>query len=467
MKDKWFKISFSILVFMLLALLLNCNNDDTKPTLHTPEGTVWEIIQQDPDFELLVELIAAFPELVTILDDSTDITFFAPKNEAVELLTSTPGFPGDLTLIERDKLKSILLYHMASGAIKIQDLFQASPILTFQGDYIIIVEGNDILLSHGDYNEPTNIITGNIQATNGIIHIPEQVLTLPPDLMDCGPLFSIYGKVMLGAEFTNMRDAILKADSVVPVGEPSIKSILSDSLPITFFAPPDRVFELSGISIHDFTESEWRAILLYHTIQGLYPIAELIERDYETMQGENIYLTDAQYINGAEIVYPDIPPCNGVIHVNENLLLPGVISGGNIMEVIKKNGYDSMAVAIEIADLANELKEGIYTVLVPSNQAFIDFLTENGLKSMMEIPENEIKDIIRHHVMTEYYFTSDFKHGDAYAMLADSIQVVVEDDGQTFRIVDGQGNDPINMVRANIKTTNGVIHEVDKVLIPR
>ncbi len=132
----------------------------------------------------------------------------------------------------------------------------------------------------------------------------------------------------------------------------------------------------------------------------------------------------------------------------------------NIAEAAKQAGFSILLEAIIKAGLAEALQssENI-TVFAPDNDAFNELdksLLENLLK-----PENKDKlvEILKYHVI------SGEMPSDAVVSL-DEIEMM---NGKTVEIFQRNGDVLINdarVIQPDIKTKNGIIHVIDKVLIP-
>lgn len=135
-------------------------------------ATIVEVAAGNEDFSTLVAAIEA-ADLVETLSGEGPFTVFAPTNEAFEAL---PEGVLDALLLEenQDTLVKILTYHVVPGAVFSTDIAD--------GD-VATVEGQTVTLSTTDgvtVNEAT-VVTADIEASNGVIHVIDAVL-LPPDV---------------------------------------------------------------------------------------------------------------------------------------------------------------------------------------------------------------------------------------------------------------------------------------------
>ncbi len=107
--------------------------------------------------------------LVDTLKGSGPLTVFAPTDEAFAALPA--GTVEDLLKPEnKDKLTSILTYHVVAGKVMSTDLTDGMMAKT--------VEGNEVKigLSGGAMVNEANIVTADVEADNGVIHVIDKVL---------------------------------------------------------------------------------------------------------------------------------------------------------------------------------------------------------------------------------------------------------------------------------------------------
>ena len=128
------------------------------------------------DLSTLVEAVKA-AGLVETLQGEGPFTVFAPTNDAFEALPE-----GTLeTLLKpenKDKLVSVLTYHVVSGQTASSDLSDGMQVTTVEGS------GAEIMLTDsGASIEGATVVTPDVQASNGIVHIIDAVI-LPPSMMD-------------------------------------------------------------------------------------------------------------------------------------------------------------------------------------------------------------------------------------------------------------------------------------------
>lgn len=133
---------------------------------------------------------------------------------------------------------------------------------------------------------------------------------------------------------------------------------------------------------------------------------------------------------------------------------------GTIVEVASANdSFKTLVAAIQAADLAETLSgEGPFTVFAPTEEAFAA-LPPGALEALLK-PENKDKlvKILTYHVVPTKAVSSDLASGDVATVAGDPVKVTVEDGAVTVNNA--------SVIQADVMGSNGVIHVIDKVLLP-
>ena len=279
--------------------------------------------------------------------------------------------------------------------------------------------------------------------------------------------------VVSGSNFTTLESAVIKAN---------LQATLSGAGPFTVFAPDDAAFAASGITtavLNSLTAPQVQNILLYHTIGSKIlaanvpagPNAKVI-----TASGDSVFVTKnatGVYVNGIKVNTADISADNGVIHTIGKVLIP---AAGNIVETAVASRLDSLVKAVTRATtapggdptLASTLSSARLTVFAPTNAAFTQLLSALSLAKIDDIPVATLLAVLRYHVVGGRAFSSDLSNGNL-PMLAGGNTVINLTNGTAGGpTITGNGNgaNKSNIITTNIVCRNGVVHLVDRVLIP-
>ena len=122
-------------------------------------------------FDTLVAAVKA-ADLVKTLSSPGPFTVFAPTDEAFAKL---PAGTIDALLKDKEKLTSILTYHVVSGKVMANDVKTLSSAVTVQGQDLSIDAKRWHLHRNVKVNG-ANVIKTDIECSNGVIHVIDKVL---------------------------------------------------------------------------------------------------------------------------------------------------------------------------------------------------------------------------------------------------------------------------------------------------
>jgi uncharacterized surface protein with fasciclin (FAS1) repeats len=133
----------------------------------------------------------------------------------------------------------------------------------------------------------------------------------------------------------------------------------------------------------------------------------------------------------------------------------------NIVEIASENGdFSTLVAGVVAAGLADTLSgPGPFTVFAPTNEAFAK-LPAGTLEELLK-PENKEKlaAILTYHVVAGKVMSTDLSNGQKAA--------TVNGQEVTITIGDGVQVDAATIAAADLEASNGVIHVVDSVLMPK
>ena len=285
-----------------------------------------------------------------------------------------------------------------------------------------------------------------------------------------------------------ITDVVVKSPSYSVLKEAVVKAGLSTTLsgtgPFTVFAPDNAAFSAAGITsatVSALPAADLSALLLYHTIGSKIlasgvpagPNAKVI-----TAGGDSVFVTSnasGVFVNGINVAQADIAADNGVIHrLSKALNKPF----GNIVATAQApgSGLDSLVKAIVRANnapggdptLISTLSTATITVFAPTNAAFTQLLTALSINDINNIPMPTLLAVLRYHVVGGRAFSSDLANGNVTMLAGGSTTVNLTNGtggGPTIK-GNGNGTNLSNIVATNIMSRNGVVHVIDRVLLP-
>lgn len=277
--------------------------------------------------------------------------------------------------------------------------------------------------------------------------------------------------------------------------------------PLTVFAPTDSAFAALPAGTVEALLADTdalTAILTYHVTVGAIKAAEVVTKaTIPTLNGAELSVTvngdGTVMIDDAMVVLTDIETSNGIIHVIDAVVIPqasasavkdgsttyatgywfgsyrfgggwisqAIVDGRlnwltrwlSIYDVARLAGLNTLTTAVKAADLKSTLKyNGPFTVFAPTEDAF-GALPEGTIPALLnDIPT--LQNILLYHV-TAGRVTSDIvvTLDSAPMVNGGSVSVAVVNGGVVL-------NNDVNVVAVDIKARNGVIHVIDKVLLP-
>ena len=136
------------------------------------EKNLVQVAANNDDFQTLVMAIKA-AELAGTLEGKGPFTLLAPTDDAFAKLPE--GTLAELLKPEnKEQLQAILTYHLLPGAISSAEVSKLKLPETVEGSTLTIEETEDGVTING-----AEVITADVPASNGIIHIIDTVL-IPP-----------------------------------------------------------------------------------------------------------------------------------------------------------------------------------------------------------------------------------------------------------------------------------------------
>ena len=267
---------------------------------------------------------------------------------------------------------------------------------------------------------------------------------------------------------TNASETGIHDSLVAALTQAGLVETLSGDGPFTVFAPTDQAFTDAGIDLASFDNDEANAtlvdILTYHVLNGAVDSASVTDGlSVEALNGDNLdfaVVNGTVLVNDATVITADVVSSNGVIHVIDKVLLPPADELEDIPTVASSTGVHGVLVdaVIQAGLLATLSGEGPYTVFAPTDQAF----TDAGI-SLSDFDGEEgaaaLANVLAYHVTTGSVLSGDLSDGQMVTMLnQQQVRIGVTSAGVLI-------NDA-TVTLADVAASNGVIHVIDKVLLP-
>lgn len=126
---------------------------------------------------------------------------------------------------------------------------------------------------------------------------------------------------------------------------------------------------------------------------------------------------------------------------------------------VAAGSFDTLVAAVKAADLVETLKgDGPFTVFAPTDEAF-SALPEGTVENLLK-PENKgtLTAVLTYHVVPAKVMAKDVKPMEAPTVNGQTATIEVKD-GKVM--IEGA-----NVVKTDVAASNGVIHVIDKVILP-
>lgn len=291
------------------------------------------------------EQFSEFLKILEITDNDVFIgtygtyTFFAPTNQAVELYLQENGF-SSVEEVPMEDLEDLVRLHLIETVVRTLDFTDGKiQYPTMLGQYLTTGAKSQAGGTSLTVNKTSNILEGNIEVGNGIVHVVDRVLdkavnTLTEEIASREELSIFY-------EAIQATGWDVKLDQPVTYDEDSITSHL------TVFAQTDEVFQEAGINgLADLKErysqtgdpsnpeDSLNIFVAYRVLPGLKYMADIVTSQAHVTKAPNeiisvklsrdTVLLNEQTFQGVfekgvavDREHSDITATNGVLHMVE------------------------------------------------------------------------------------------------------------------------------------------------------
>jgi uncharacterized surface protein with fasciclin (FAS1) repeats len=230
---------------------------------------------------------------------------------------------------------------------------------------------------------------------------------------------------------------------------------LSGKGPFTVFAPTDEAFaKLPEGALEGLLKNPeaLKSVLLYHVVPGKVMAADVAKlKTAKTALGQSVTIDTSKdvRVDNAKVVKADIAASNGVIHVIDTVIMPK----NDIIEAARVAGsFKTLVTAIEAAGLTDTLRgDG------PTDEAFAK-LPKETLEALLK-DKGKLASILTYHVVPGKVLAADVvKLTEAKTVQGQSVKIAA---------AGGVTVDNAKVVKTDVPATNGVIHVIDTVIMPK
>lgn len=284
---------------------------------------------------------------------------------------------------------------------------------------------------------------------------------------------TIYAIASRDADLSSLKTAVDKA---------GLAATLDAQGTFTVFAPSNAAFttflKANGFaSLNDVPAAALKEILLNHVLAKSVKSTELTTGYVSTLAkgGASTTRNLSMFINTASgvkingisnVTKADILATNGVIHKTDAVIgLPTIVT-----HALANPNFSSLVAALKRSDMPDFVgilsgtASSPFTVFAPTNAAFTSLLGELSLANLAAIPKPVLERALKYHVVAGANVAS--------TDLMNNMIVTTFETG-TFKInttagakITDANNRVSNIILTDVQCTNGIVHAIDKVLLP-
>ena len=284
---------------------------------------------------------------------------------------------------------------------------------------------------------------------------------------------NVYNIVAKDADFSNLKVAIDKA---------GLATTLQSSGTFTVFAPSNAAFtaflQANGFaSLEQVPTATLKEILLNHVLSTEVKAAQVTTGYVSTLakgaasssRNLSMYINTSNgvKINGvSNVTKTDIDATNGVIHkVDAVIGLPTIVT-----HATANPNFTTLVAALTRNDMPNFVSilsgtaNSPFTVFAPTNTAFSGLLTEFNLSGLSAIPQETLENTLKYHVVAGANVASTDLTNNMNVTTFQGGKFTITTTGGA-KITDAK-NRVSNIVATDVQCSNGIIHVIDKVILP-
>ena len=285
-----------------------------------PTNTVYDVVANSADHAILKVAIDTCG-LDGYLSGAGPFTLFAPTDAAFLALPS-----GTITALLNDLplLTDILKHHVVGDSVMSGMLSNNQIVTTLLGTDVTVT-----INSMGVFIDNAMVTVADIIADNGVVHVIDAVL------IPASPVTTVYDVVANSSNHTTLKAAI---DAC------GLDGYLSGAGPFTLFAPTDAAFNAlpAGTVTALLNDLPQLTDILKHHVVGATVLSGSLTNNQivTTLLGTDVTVTINSmgvFIDNAMVTVADIVADNGVVHVIDAVLIPGVSAIDDVNEIYNTN----------------------------------------------------------------------------------------------------------------------------------
>jgi transforming growth factor-beta-induced protein len=395
-------------------------------------------------FTTLTSAVVTAELLPPLSDPFARLTVFAPDNNAFDLLATSLGttVSGLLTL---PNLTDVLTYHVLGTQVLAADITNGavvSPLSVTNSLKLTKTSTGNVFVNQAQ------VTLADVLADNGVVHVLNKVVLPVETVVD----------VALDNGFTTLATAVITAELLPALTDPFSS--------LTVFAPTNTAFDNLATALNTNTAGllalpNLADVLTYHVLGSEVLAADVtngaVVSPLSTTNTLKLTKTSTGnvFVNQAQVTLADVQADNGVVHVLNKVVLPVE----TVVDVALDNGFTTLATAVITAELLPALTDPFseFTVFAPTNTAFDELATalNTNIAGLLALPN--LSSILLYHVVSGTVLSTDLTNGSVATLNGASVLI---------DLTSGVMVNDAMVTLADVTADNGVVHVIDKVLLP-
>lgn len=464
-----------LLAGSLFFTILSCSEDYQGPL---PYPTLIEAADE-AGLTTLVSAVRAIPGLEATLQDQNAITVFAPTNDAFANALEEFGATDLNDLVTKlggaQNLQTVLGFHVVPAVALSRNLNEFNQFTTLAGQILTVRSTSGNVTVTDAAGNVARVLQADVQIENGVVHVIDRVLI---------PSIELPKPTLVEAATEAGLTTLLTAVTAVP----GLPNALLSAPAITVFAPTNEAFAaaLDVFNASNLNElvtkiggpANLEKVLGFHVVPAVALSSSLAATNsFQTLSGQTITVEKSgstvtvrdQLGRTAQVVAADIEIANGVVHVINGVMLPD-LGLPTVVEAAQGAGLTTLLDAVTAAGLGSALLNADQmTVFAPTNAAFAAALQAYGAANLNQLVAkiggiSNLQTVLGFHVVPAAAFSFELSPTNAFTTLAGQ-QLTVTRTASGVTVRDALGN-TANVVTADVAIENGVVHVIDRVLLP-
>ena len=464
-----------LLAFLLpfVLFLSSCGDDDEGGEPPRPAENILQIVQDTQGLDSLAQLLTLLGPDFTNQITSSEYTLFAPNNTAFVNLLNRIGLRR-MTDLRNGILIDIITYHLVPNTTLRSNQLDSS-LTAFNLSVIdLTTEGDSVRINAATQPERVVIVSPDILASNGVVHVTNGVLLSPGIANNIAPTFGtlagLTNTLTLRLGFQDPADGDISIINNV-FGQTGLLNNLRSGGPYTVLAPLNAAFG----NFFFTSQQNVSDVAGYHVLQGNVDLTTA-GRTIQTLNNQTLYVTNDEgsiSLNGIPFVDFGYAASNGRLLFSLGVLRPAepLADVINYTDDLSNNTFAIFEEALAQADL--EIGED-KTIFMPTDSAFQRAGLVTSIDSAARIDPAVLTRILQTHIIDGITFTSDIEAaGTVQATALNDTPLTIaatgSDQSITLTIEDANEETEDASILVGISdqlTDNGVVHVIDELLLP-